>query len=105
DFLEQLPLTQVRPRRPALGQASLAALQELLLPTRDRLLARLAAASSLDDRHLATDDCKDEPELVFNRENRRTCQRKLPSRGARHYPHARIREAGQHQTSTANTHP
>ena len=75
DFLAQLPLTQVRSRRPALRKTSLAALQKLLLPTRDRLLARLPTTNGLRDRHLTTDDCDDKPELIFKRENRRACQR------------------------------
>lgn len=55
------------------GRACLAALEELPLPGRERLLARLATTSSLRDRQLTADDREDEPILVFNRENRRTC--------------------------------
>src|SRR5205814_825212 len=82
-LLQQRPLTRVDARLAALAQAGLAPLQELPLPGRDRLLRRLPTPSSLGHAHLATDDGKDEPAFVFNRENRRTCHVQLPSRGPR----------------------
>ncbi len=48
-------------------------LEELPLQGRERLLARLAATSSLRDRQLTADDHKDEPILVFSREKRGMC--------------------------------
>lgn len=44
---------------------------------------RPSSGGGLGDRQLATDDCNDEPELVFNRENNRMCHRALLQSGAR----------------------
>ena len=83
-LLGKRTLTLARLQRPTRYQSGLAALQELALPGRDRLLTRLATTSSLRDRHLTADDCEDEPVLLFNRKPRRTGHATLPSQGARH---------------------
>jgi len=55
-LIEQLPLSCVRRRLAAFDQASLAALQKLPLPGRDRLLRRLPAPSRLRNAHLPAND-------------------------------------------------
>ena len=98
DLVEQLPPARVRRRLAAPDQAGLAALEELPLPRRDRLLRRLPAPSGLRHAHLATDDCHDEPVLVFNRETegRATCSSLHQEPDTN--PTARFREAGQQDT-------
>ena len=76
--LDLEPLHHRTRSRPAtLGKPLLAALEKLALPIRDRLLRDLRPPSSLRDSHLSRDDRNDEPELVFNRDNKRASHRSL----------------------------
>jgi hypothetical protein len=95
DLFDKTPLARVDARLATLDKPGLAALQELTLPSRNRLLARLASTSSLTGRHLTRDDRQDKPELVFKSKNWGTCHEQLPSQEPDNNPTARIREAGQ----------